>query len=125
MDVWEYVGDVAVDAGVVMVGDPCYATDKKHPIHRWEKFCDLLGRDSENGVTGLKFAHGGGGMGVVVTSGYGDGVYPVYVKHDDRGVIAELKVVFVSDDEDDEDIGIGAFMSRGISNALRDRANQN
>lgn len=124
MDEWKYVGEVAVDAGLVMVGDPCYAKDKDHPIHKWSKFCDLVHGDHDNSATQLKFKHGGPGLGVVVSSGYGDGVYPVYVKHDERGCVAEMKVVFVSDDEDDDDLSDSAFVSRGIQNALRAFANQ-
>lgn len=102
-----------------MVGDPCYAADKDHPVRKWNKFCDLI----SGSATQLKFKHGGDGLGVVVSSGYGDGVYPVYIKHDERGAVSELKVVFISDDEDDDEISDSALVSRGIQNALRGRIN--
>lgn len=90
----EHVGDIAVDAGIVMVGDPCYVLDDDHPVRNWPKFCDLL---SEVGTpTALKFPKTGSPWaGVVVTAGYGDGLYPVEVKRDSRGAIAELRVKFL------------------------------
>ncbi len=94
---WQYAGEVAVDAGLIMVGDPCYAANKDHPIHDWGTFCNLLSGPS----TQLKFAHGGNGLGVVVPSGHGDGIYPVYIKRD-RGVVTELRVVFDGDEDDDQ-----------------------
>lgn len=96
MNDWQRVGEIGVDAGLVMVGDPCYAALKSHPIRKWDKFCCMLIDDA----TQLNYAHGAPGLGVVVSSGYGDGNYPVYIKRD-RGVVTEMKVVFVSNDEDD------------------------
>ena len=98
MEDWQHVGEVGVDAGLIMVGDPCYAADKDHPIHDWGKFCDTLKGD----VTQLNSRLGHTGLGVVVSSGYGDGTYPVYVKRD-AGVVTELKVVFVGNEEDDDE----------------------
>lgn len=93
---WERVGEIGVDAGIVMVGDPCYVNATDHPIKNWPKFCDSLVGDT----TQLNYRHGSAGLGVVVSSGYGDGVYPVYIRRE-KGVIAEMKVVFVGEDDED------------------------
>jgi hypothetical protein len=44
-------------------------------------------------------------MGVVVSSGYGDGIYPVYVTHTSDGRVATATIVFVSDEENEGDEG--------------------
>ena len=94
---WEHVGEIGVDAGIVMVGDPCYINDVDHPVKDWSKFCSSL----DSPATQLKYPMGHTGLGVVVSSGYGDGVYPVYIRRE-NGVVVEMKVVFVGDEEDEE-----------------------
>lgn len=93
---WEQIGEIGVDAGLVMVGDPCYINSEDHPVKDWYKFCSAL----DGKTTQLNYSLGHAGLGVVVQSGYGDGVYPVYVRRD-NGVITEMKVVFVSEDNED------------------------
>ena len=39
------------------------------------------------------------GLGVVVSTGYGDGVYPVYAEFNDEGRIAAVTVEFIEPDE--------------------------
>ena len=43
------------------------------------------------------------GFGVATHSGYGDGGYNCYVGRNDKGEIVAARIVFISDDEDDED----------------------
>jgi len=38
-----------------------------------------------------------------VSSGYGDGVYPVYATYNHEGRIVKLEVVFVAEDDEDAD----------------------
>lgn len=83
-DGWEYVGGVGVDAGLVMIGDPCYVSvddrdPDEHPVHNWGAFCDSLGHDYPIAKS-LNYNLGHEGLGVVVSSGIGDGFYPVLVK---------------------------------------------
>ncbi len=91
---WQKVGEIGVDAGLCMVGDPCYVSynnHKTHPIHNWKTFCNQLNDD----VTQLKNGLARVALGIVVESGRGDGIYPVYIKRNGRkGRVAELKVVF-------------------------------
>ena len=71
------IGSVGVDSGTLLIGDPCYCFAD-----------DDLGAAFSGIGTGL---HGEavlpGGMGVISSTGYGDGVYPVYVEtiEDDWG----------------------------------------
>jgi hypothetical protein len=46
---------------------------------------------------------GHSGVGVVTSSGYGDGLYPVIADIDDRsGRVKSITVVFIDDDERDD-----------------------
>jgi hypothetical protein len=65
------VGNIGVDAGTVMVVDPCYMRDGAAPplIDIKSIFADL--EDAHTTQVGK-------GLAVAVRSGYGDGVYPVY-----------------------------------------------
>jgi len=96
-DEWEQVGNIGVDAGLCWVGDPCYVVskDSSHVFETWEQFCDMLRNSSyyESNTLSVPYHAGHEGLGVVVTSGYGDGFYPVYVKKV-KGTVTELKVVF-------------------------------
>ena len=94
---WETVGEIGVDAGRVIVGDPCYfaAPDASNAF---ESLDELWGQVGERLVAPLAFKHGGHGMAVVVSSGLGDGVYPVEVRRAKNGRIAELRVKFMEEE---------------------------
>jgi len=66
----EKVGKIGVDAGTVMVVDPCYMRDGAVPLIDIQSiFSDLEGAQT---------TQVGKGLAVAVRSGYGDGVYSVY-----------------------------------------------
>lgn len=91
---WETVGEISVDAGMVIVGDPCYfATPDadQHPAETWEEFCELT---AGSDATQLHHKLGHAGLGVVVRIS-GDGVYPVEVRRNEEGRIAEMRVRFI------------------------------
>jgi hypothetical protein len=88
------IGFCGVDAGMLMVGDPCYFVGKDAAIHNkcesWaqacsEVFCpDGVDRDTPMDVYGL---------GVAIGTTNGDGCYPVYLETADDGrrrLIVEL-----------------------------------
>jgi hypothetical protein len=88
------IGTVFVDAGIVMVADPCYTlpddgTNRTDVATDWPTFIDRL-------YTGDKMNHEplGRGIGIVVPSGSGDGEYPVYVVENDQGGVVQLIVDF-------------------------------
>lgn len=107
------VGRVGVDAGMVMVGDPCYLDkftdhefdDEKVEAQRasgkydysYSGACAATLSENSAGQLGI-------GDAVAVSSGYGDGVYPVYAHYNHEGRIERLEVVFVINDEDEDDV---------------------
>lgn len=90
------IGVIGVDAGLCWIGDPCYVihTDEpaKHIGRDWHEFCDavLEGRTHQ-----FNYDLGHPGLGVCVSTGYGDGTYPVYAKFTDEGHVAEVRIVFI------------------------------
>ena len=81
---WEHVGNCGVDAGMLMVGDPCYfigpnSDASKSYGNSWGTFMEMY-HDREKGQIKhqLNFALGHEGLGVVAGTAYGDGTYPVY-----------------------------------------------
>ena len=88
------IGECGVDAGMLMVGDPCYFIGKDATINSrcesWDQACrevfckDGVDRDTPMDVYDL---------GVAISTTYGDGSYPVYLETDDDGsrrLIVEL-----------------------------------
>ncbi|NBT76492.1 MAG: DUF4241 domain-containing protein [Betaproteobacteria bacterium] len=105
------VGRVGVDAGMVMVGDPCYLD--KFTDHEY----DDAKVDAQKAKGKYDYSYSGacaatlsensaGELGradaVAVSSGYGDGVYPVYAHYNHEGRIERLEVVFVPDEEEED-----------------------
>jgi hypothetical protein len=68
---WFHIGDVGVDTGTVMICDPCNAEEIKDQL-------DVIDA----------------GLGVLVKSGDGDGIYPVFARYE-NGVTAEVRIMFV------------------------------
>jgi len=113
---WVQIGELDVDAGVCWIGDPCYilseeAREEHDWLQSWEKFCDFSEKLEEafqkhtpiHGVA--RFPHteenlDRQGLGITVSTGYGDGTYPVYVKRVGN-CIAEVKIVFIEPEEED------------------------
>lgn len=98
--IWEKIGAIAVDAGMVMVGDPCYTLPNDGSEREavgggdWDKFIDLVfPRLEMEGYAVLAE-----NAAIAVESGVGDGVYPVFVRRFRNGQIAALMVDFGGDD---------------------------
>lgn len=78
------IGEIGVDAGLCWIGDPC----------------DILHDDDQYPTCKqLNYDLGHPGLGVVVSTGYGDGVYPVFAEFNDEGRVARICVEFIADDE--------------------------
>lgn len=78
------IGEINIDSGTVMVGDPCYFIGDRAPIKEkcktWCQACDDIfcaegnfSKDKGLDVYNL-------GVAVNTSHGDGDGVYPVYLK---------------------------------------------
>jgi len=101
------VGEIGVDAGLCWIGDPCYILHKEQPPKAiggsWDEFCDILHDDDQYPTCKqLTYDLGHAGLGVVVSTGYGDGTYPVYAEFNDEGRIAKVWVEFIDQDNNDE-----------------------
>ena len=103
----KHIGEIGVDAGLCWIGDPCYILHKERPPKAigdsWDEFCDILAAD-EQYPTCKQFHYdlGHAGLGMVVSTGYGDGTYPVYAEFTRDGRIARVCVEFIGRDDTDE-----------------------
>ncbi len=80
------IGVCAVDAGLLMIGDPCYFIGKDSGAYKqFKSWDDFLKRTKCYEGRQLNFEHGGSGLGVVARTKYGDGEYPVYEVVDANG----------------------------------------
>ena len=93
-DTWTQIGEIGIDAGLCWIGDPCYLRPDPNgyaegsPAGPWEGFINWLGGD-------IAKEHP---LGCVVTTGHGDGAYPVEVRLDAQGAIAEVRVRFIQEE---------------------------
>jgi len=96
----KYIGQIGIDAGLCWLGDPWYilhAEPKPKAIgDDWSGFCDVLNRGKQY-PTAHQFNYdlGHPGLGVCFSTGYGDGVYPVYATFNSEGRIAKVCVEFI------------------------------
>lgn len=116
---WHDAGTIGVDAGLCWVGDPCYilhADEKPKAIGRdWSDFCNRLSGDQPT-VQQFHYDLGHAGLGVCVSTGYGDGGYPVEVRYSDEGRVAELRVTFIPEGREVEPLAddVVAALDPGI-----------
>jgi hypothetical protein len=92
------IGQIGVDAGLCWIGDPCYVlhTDEvpKAIGKNWQEFCNNICSNDEY-PKAIQFNHDNGheGLGVCVSTGHGDGTYPVFAEFDD-GILVKVWVEF-------------------------------
>lgn len=99
------IGVCAVDSGQIMICDPCYLkdewqdrpftdeTEKTTPDGDFSYAGACKRTLSAEGGGQLDFRRGNPGVGVVASTRYGDGVYPVYATYSE-GRITKVEIVF-------------------------------
>ena len=100
---YEVIGEISVDAGLVYIGDPCYQSEDRCDFSDWSKFCNTL--DNENfrkeGFLVLEHQPGNPHKGIISTTYYGDGLYPVIAEKDKNGRIRSITIDFDPIDVED------------------------
>lgn len=101
------IGTCAVDSGQIMIVDPCYLDEYVANDFDPDKPASL-NEFSYAGACATTLTPLGAGQirtmtAVVASSGYGDGIYPVYATYDYEGTITKLEIEFVYDDEEEVD----------------------
>ena len=94
-------GRIGIDSGQAMVGDPCYIDNwDTNKNDEW----NIEGKEGEysyHGASATTLANSYGELGnstaVVFNTGYGDGVYPVYVQMNDDGRVSKVVIDFEGD----------------------------
>ena len=82
----ELIGHCGVDSGQILLIDPCYVyKDDYGSGGDYDQCCQITLSDSKAGQTDL---------GVVTSTAYGDGTYPVYAQRDAQGRIKQVTVTF-------------------------------
>ena len=115
-DSWEYIGTIGVDSGQMMLSDPSYVKDFADSDDV-EKLLDSIKDGSDDSYSyigacsqsntpqqaGVLVNDIGAELGVVCSSGFGDGLYPVFVKRHDFGDdgkrVVEMKIEFVNEEQ--------------------------
>jgi len=86
------IGTCGVDAGCLIIIDPCYLKYLPDTDKDWEEqWCYDILTPTHTPAQGGQVNYGGGG--VVVSSG-SDGVFPVYAHYDEDGCITKVEIVF-------------------------------
>jgi hypothetical protein len=101
------IGECSVDSGQLLIIDPCYLgswqdgnfdpdkMDEGAPVqNNYDEACRMTCQNDAGPVYR--------GLAVVSSTGWGDGVYPVYATFE-GGRVTKLEVIFTDDDDDSED----------------------
>jgi hypothetical protein len=102
----KHIGNFAVDSGQAIVGDPCYL-DEWEPwndkVDSFDKHETKAGEYGYLGACGITIKKGYGELGmasaVAFSTGYGDGLYPVYAEINEDGRVAKIVIDFIGEDD--------------------------
>ena len=101
----EVVGKIGVDSGLCWIGDPCYiiSSTGERRFESWKNFCsELQYLEKDNYPTNVAFPYDDGGivegLGVCVSTGYGDGYYPVIAHFNRDGRISKIEINFITNE---------------------------
>ena len=94
-------GQIGIDSGQAMVGDPCYIDNWDTNKNDEWNIDGKEGQYSYHGASATTLANSYGELGnataVVFNTGYGDGVYPVYVQINEDGRVSKVVIDFEGD----------------------------
>ena len=96
----EYVGSISVDAGLCMIGDPCYHIGRntlpKAFNKTWPEFVneELTFQNKPLNEVQLDHDSGASGLAVILGNFGGDGCYPVYVEKNKEGQVKRAIIEF-------------------------------
>jgi hypothetical protein len=100
------IGEFSVDSGQAIVGDPCYLDDWKlwNPdVDNFEDHVNNVGQygylGACNATLGKGFGELGQGSAVAFSTGYGDGLYPVYANITEDGRVGMVVIDFTGEYE--------------------------
>jgi hypothetical protein len=104
IDGLEYIGSFAVDSGQAMVGDPCYLDQWKTDEGVEWNLEGKVGQYSYQGASATTLENTGTmelgtNQAVAFSTGFGDGLYPVWAKFDEEGRILKVVIDFVGEEE--------------------------
>ena len=92
-------GYFTVDSGQAMVGDPCYLDDWDTNKNDEWNLDGKEGQYSYHGASAMTIPNSYGELGhakaVVFNTGYGDGMYPVYVELDHELRVSKVLIDFM------------------------------
>lgn len=97
---WEYVGEVGVDSGQLMIVDPCYVdagtAERPRAGFSYDEWLNQLFSDHdvnrEHKALEVNWNILPGGA-VISPTAYGDGGYPVFVRRNREGLIVAMQVI--------------------------------
>jgi hypothetical protein len=86
------IGHVGVDAGIVVVGDPCYLVAGGSPVDaQWQNVvAQVFDRSNPHRIEGTTAVAVEGT--IMTTTPRGDDTYPVYAELDDAGQVLGLRI---------------------------------
>ena len=97
------IGHFSVDSGQAMVGDPCYLDEWDTNRNDEWNIEGKEGQYSYHGCSATTLKNNYGELGlataVVFSTGYGDGIYPVYAELDEDGRVAKILIEFIEDED--------------------------
>ena len=100
------IGEFSVDSGQAIIGDPCYLDDWKLWNSDEDNFEDHVNSVGQygylgacNATLGKGFGQLGGASAVAFSTGYGDGLYPVYANITEDGRVGMVVIDFTGEYE--------------------------
>ena len=100
------IGQFSVDSGQAIVGDPCYLDDWQNWDRDKDSFESHVNKVGDygylgacNATLGKGFGQLGGSNAVAFSTGYGDGLYPVYADITEDGRVGLVVIDFTGEYE--------------------------